>query len=152
MRTKKEAEEFVERIYLSWVRVYHNYYVKTPVCRLKEFDQFTEKFYSDFDSFKNMTDENGLFLFEQLSTASQQRFNEIIIQYSERQRDVAPYRRELDNIKLQKQIDEMNRQGLFAPGKQPTIAEVTQDWLKSYGSNVVVVSSANPSFSSVANG
>lgn len=112
MRTKKEAEEFVERIYLSWGRVYQNDHVKTPDCRIKEFDQFTEEFYSDFDSFKNMTDEGGQFLFEQLSTESQHRFNEITIQYSEKQRELTPYQRELDNIKLQKQIDEMNRQSL----------------------------------------
>jgi hypothetical protein len=137
MKTKQEAAEFVERLCISWRVVYYNYNTKTPDFRLKEFDRFNHEYYSDFDLFKNMTDSAGRFLFEQLPPDYQQKFNEIIVQYAERERWLSLYRRELDDAKLQKQINKMVRQGLFANSTPPTPAKVTQDWLASYGGNVV---------------
>ena len=75
----------------TWQDVYHNYDVKSRDFRLKEFNRFIAKYHTDFDAFKNYADERGCYLFEQLSSNHKQQFNEIIIQYNEREWQIRVY-------------------------------------------------------------
>jgi hypothetical protein len=141
--TTQQATAFVEELYRAWRDVYHNYDVKSRDFRLKEFDRFIEKYYTDFDSFKNYADERGRYLFEQLSPNHKQQFKEIIIQYNVREQQINVYRRGLDKIKLQQQIEALEREGVFANKPKPTAEDIEKQWLSSYGGNIVVTRGAS---------
>ena len=132
MNTKESMTTYITKTYADWQNAIKDRHVRTYAARLERFDAFQDKHYMNIDTLKNICDANGQFVFDQLAQETQVLFMTMCREIDEEKRTLVPERAQQERAKLQANIDNLVSLGHFAPGKKPTVEEVTLQWLRQY--------------------